>query len=116
MARIESNVNFLSRFLKWSFKYPISFADKARITIFSTHSQHHKQESRGYNRALKITVASTLRLRKNQKKIYSTHNKENNINVLTRKHYRLRDSRLAECMDCDCKRFYLHSLHSGRVW
>ena len=33
----------------------------------------------GYNRALKIMVAHTLRLRKNKKKKYFTNNKENNI-------------------------------------
>ena len=56
----------------------------------------------------------TLRLRKNQKKIYFTHRKRKQYspvylcfnNVLASKHYRLRDSRLVECMDCDCKRFY----------
>ena len=37
------------------------------------------KNARGYNHALKITVAHTLRLRNNQKKIYFTHIKENNI-------------------------------------
>ena len=69
----------------------------------------------GYNCTLKVAVAHTRGLRKNQKKIYFTHRNRKQYplgylcfnNVLASKHYRLRDSRLAKCMDCDCKRFYL---------
>ena len=74
------------------------FEFKTKVTgLVKVHTWLHRQfldpettrTARGYNRALKITVAHTLRLRKNQKKIYFTHNKENNINVLASRHLQI---------------------------